>query len=109
MKWSQSHIFTLRDDPADADIPSQALMVRAGMIRKVSPGIYTYGTLALKAIRKFENIIREELGKISCNEILMPMVQPKELWEETHREEIPKSETQTLAYAFITYKRKENL
>lgn len=85
MKWSQSHIFTLRDDPADADIPSQALMVRAGMIRKVSPGIYTYGTLALKAIRKFENIIREELGKISCNEILMPMVQPKELWEETHR------------------------
>lgn len=85
MKWSQTHIYTLRDDPADADIPSQALMVRAGTIKKLAPGIYTYGTLALRALRKFENIIREELNKVGCTEVLMPMVHPKEVWQETNR------------------------
>ena len=85
MRWSKSHIYTLREDPADADIPSQALMVRAGMIRKVAPGIYTYGNLGLRSIRKFEAIVREELNRRGCQEILMPMVQPKALWQETGR------------------------
>lgn len=85
MKWTQSHIYTLKEAPADAEIISHKLMVRAGMIKKVAPGIYTYSYLGLRAIRKFESIIREELDKRSCTEVLMPMVQPRELWEETNR------------------------
>lgn len=89
MKWSDSFHKTFREAPADAEIPSHKLLMRAGLIKKVSPGIYTYGTLALKALRKVENIIREELDRIGCQEILMPMVQPKALWEETDRWQIP--------------------
>ena len=75
MRWSQSYLYTLKEAPADAEIPSHKLMVRAGLIRKVAPGIYTYGNLALRAIRRFENIVRHELDKRGCQEILMPMVQ----------------------------------
>jgi prolyl-tRNA synthetase len=85
MKWSKSYLYTLKDAPADAEIPSHQLMVRAGLIRKVAPGIYTYGNIALRAIRKLETIIREELDKRGCQEVLMPMVHPAELWEETNR------------------------
>lgn len=85
MKWSQAHIHTLKEAPADAEIPSHQLMIRAGMMKKLAPGLYTYGNLALRAIRKFENIIREELDRRGCVEILMPMVHPRELWEETNR------------------------
>lgn len=85
MRWSKAHIFTLKEAPADAEIISHKLMVRAGMIKKIAPGIYTYGNLGLRAIRKFENIIRRELNQRSCIEVLMPMVQPRELWEETNR------------------------
>lgn len=85
MKWSQSHLYTLKEAPSDAEIVSHQLLVRAGMMKKLAPGIYTYGTLALRAIRKFENIIRDELNKRGCQEVLMPMVHPKELWEETNR------------------------
>lgn len=85
MKWSKSYLYTLKDAPADAEIPSHQLMSRAGLIRKVAPGIYTYGALALRAIRKFERIIREELDRRGCQEILMPMVQPAQLWQETGR------------------------
>ena len=85
MKWSQSHIYTLKEAPSDAEIPSHKLMVRAGLVKKLAPGLYTYGPLALRAIRKFENIIRSELNKRGGTEILMPMVHPRELWEETNR------------------------
>jgi prolyl-tRNA synthetase len=85
MKWSQTHIYTLKEAPNDAEIPSHKLMVRAGLIKKLAPGMYTYGSLALRAIRKFENIVREELNKRGAVEILMPMVHPRELWEETNR------------------------
>ncbi|MFN7905759.1 MAG: proline--tRNA ligase, partial [Pseudobdellovibrionaceae bacterium] len=85
MKWSQTHLYTLKEAPSDADILSQKLLVRAGFIKKVAPGIFTYGVLGLRAIRKFENIIREELNRVGCQEVLMPMVQPRELWEETSR------------------------
>lgn len=85
MRWSQSYIFTLKDNPSDAEIPSHQLMVRGGYIRKVAPGIFTYGPLFLRALRKFEAIVREELEKEGAIEVLMPMVHPRELWEETGR------------------------
>ena len=85
MKWTQSFLYTLRDDPSDAEIPSHKLLVRAGCIRKVSQGIHTYSPFGLRALRKLEQIIREELDRVGCIEFLMPMVQPKELWEETGR------------------------
>jgi prolyl-tRNA synthetase len=85
MRWSKSFLFTLKDAPADAEIPSHILLVRGGYMRKLAPGIFTYGALLLRSIRKFENIVREELNRRGCVEILMPMVQPRELWEETGR------------------------
>ncbi|MEI7973570.1 MAG: proline--tRNA ligase [Bdellovibrio sp.] len=85
MRWSQIHLHTLKEAPADAEILSHRLLVRAGMIRKLAPGIFTYSSLFLRAVRRFENIIREELDSRGCQEILMPMVQPQALWEETHR------------------------
>lgn len=85
MRWSQAYLFTLKDAPNDAEIPSHKLMMRAGLIKKVGPGLYTYGNLALRSIRKLERIIREELDKRGAQEVLMPMVQPAELWQETNR------------------------
>ncbi|MGZ3691423.1 MAG: aminoacyl--tRNA ligase-related protein, partial [Pseudobdellovibrio sp.] len=85
MKWSKTHIYTLKDAPSDAEIPSHKLMMRSGFMKKLAPGLYTYGMLALRAIRKFENILREELNKEDAIEILMPVVHPKELWVETNR------------------------
>ncbi len=85
MKWTKSHIYTLKEAPADAEIISHKLLVRGGYVKKLAPGLYTYGHLALRAIRKFENIIRDELNKRHCVEVLMPMVHPRELWEETNR------------------------
>jgi prolyl-tRNA synthetase len=76
---------TLRETPKDADVVSQQLMMRAGMIQKQAAGIYSYFPLALRSIRKFETIIREELDKDGCQEVLMPMVQPAELWQESGR------------------------
>jgi len=84
-KWSDTYLFTLKEAPADAEIPSHKLMVRSGLIRKLAPGMYTFGTIGLRALRKFENILREELAKANCTEILMPIVHPRELWEETNR------------------------
>ncbi len=85
VKWSQSFVYTLREAPADAEITSHQLLIRGGFIKKTAPGIYTYGHLALKALRKFEDIIRDELDSRGCVEILMPMVHPRSLWEETDR------------------------
>lgn len=85
MKWSSGYLFTLKEAPADAEIPSHILLVRGGYIKKVAPGIFTYGHMMLRAIRKFERIVRDELDKRGCVEILMPMVQPRELWDETGR------------------------
>jgi prolyl-tRNA synthetase len=85
MRLSRAFIFTLREVPRDADVISQQLMMRAGMIRKVAAGIYDYLPLALRSIRKFESIVREELNRDGCQELLLPTVQPKELWEESGR------------------------
>ncbi len=85
MKQSKLLIQTLREVPRDADVVSQQLMMRAGMIQKLAAGIYSYLPLALRSIRKFEQIVREELGRDGCQELLMPTVQPSELWEESGR------------------------
>jgi len=85
MKQSKLLLQTLRETPKDADVVSQQLMMRAGMIQKQAAGIYSYFPLALRSIRKFEQIVREELEKDGCQEILMPAVQPAELWEESGR------------------------
>jgi prolyl-tRNA synthetase len=85
MKQSKLLIQTYRETPRDADVVSQQLMMRAGMIQKVAAGIYDYLPLVLRSIRKFENIVREELTRDGCQELLMPAVQPRELWDESGR------------------------
>ena len=85
MKQSKMLIHTLREVPRDADVVSQQLMMRAGMIQKLAAGIYDYLPLAFRSIRKFEEIVREELAKDGCQELLMPTVQPAELWQESGR------------------------
>src|SRR3984893_4110874 len=85
MRLSKLMLQTYREAPRDADVISQQLMMRAGMIHKVAAGIYDYLPLALRSIRKFENIVREELNRDGCQELLMPTVQPRELWDESGR------------------------
>lgn len=84
MKWTNTHIFTLRDAPADAELASHKLLMRGGYVKKIAPGIFVYNDLALRVIRKVEAIVRKEMNKYAT-EILMPMVQPRELWDETNR------------------------
>ena len=85
MRWSRTFIHTLRQDPADAEVVSHRLMVRAGMISKVAAGIYNYLPLGLRSIAKLERIIREELERAGSAELLMPAIQPAELWQESGR------------------------
>lgn len=85
MRASQFFISTLKEAPADAEIISHKLMMRAGLIKKLSAGIYNYMPMGLRVIRKIENIIREEMNRAGAIELLMPLVQPAELWEETGR------------------------
>lgn len=85
MRWTQYFINTLREVPADADIISQKLMLRAGMIRKVAAGIYTYLPLGLRSIQKLEAIVRQEMERAGSVELLMPAIQPAELWMESKR------------------------
>ena len=85
MFWSKVFLPTLKDTPQDAEVISHQLMLRAGMIRRVTSGIYTWLPIGLKVLRKVENIVREEMDASGAQEVLMPMVQPKELWEETQR------------------------
>ena len=85
MRLSQFHLATVKEVPADAEIASHRLMLRAGMIRKLASGLYTWSPLGLRVLRKVENIVREEMDRAGAIEMLMPSVQPKELWEETGR------------------------
>ena len=85
MRYSQYFIPTLKEDPADAEVVSQKLMIRAGMIRKVAAGIYNYLPLGLRCISKVENIVREEMNRAGAIELLMPAVVPAELWRESGR------------------------
>lgn len=85
MRISQFHFQTLKEDPSDAEVISHKLMLRASMIRRLGAGIYNYMPLGLRVIRKVENIIREEMNRAGAIELLMPLVQPAELWQETGR------------------------
>ena len=85
MRYTQYLLPTLKETPGDAEVISHQLMLRAGMIRKVAAGIYDYLPLGLRAIRKVEQIIREEMNRAGAIEVLMPMVVPAELWQETGR------------------------
>jgi prolyl-tRNA synthetase len=85
MKASQFLISTLKEVPADAEVISHQLMTRAGMIKKISAGIYTYMPLGLRVVRKVEAIVREEMNRAGAIELSMPLVQPAELWQETGR------------------------
>jgi prolyl-tRNA synthetase len=85
MLFSKLLLPTLKEAPQEAEVVSHQLMLRAGMIRKVASGIYTWLPLGLKVLKKIENIVREEMDASGAQEVFMPMVQPKELWEETSR------------------------
>uniref|UniRef100_A0A7V6CDC0 Proline--tRNA ligase n=1 Tax=Thermodesulfobacterium geofontis TaxID=1295609 RepID=A0A7V6CDC0_9BACT len=85
MRWSKFFIPTLREDPSEAEIISHKFLLRAGMIRKLASGIYNFLPLGFKALKKIENIVRCEMNKAGALEILMPLVQPAELWKETGR------------------------
>ncbi len=85
MKTSQYLLNTFKETPADAELISHRLMLRAGMIRKLAAGIYTWLPLGYRVLRKVENIVREEMDKAGAQEILMPAVQPAELWQESGR------------------------
>ena len=85
MRASQLLLATLKEVPSDAEVISHKLMLRAGMIRKLASGLYTWLPMGLRVLRKVENIIREEMNKAGAQEVLMPAVQPAELWEESGR------------------------
>jgi len=85
MLYSRYFIPTVKETPSDAEVVSHQLMLRAGMIRKLAAGIYNYLPLGLRSIRKFENIVREEMNRAGAIEMLMPSVQPAELWQESGR------------------------
>ena len=87
MRYSQTFVPTLKETPAEADVVSHRLMLRAGYIRKLTAGVYTYLPFGLAAIRKVERIVREEMNRAGAQELLMPMVQPADLWRETGRYE----------------------
>ena len=87
MKWTQTLIPTLREAPSDAEIVSHKLLLRAGLIRKLAGGVYTFLPLGLRALRKVEQIIREEMDRAGANEVLMPALQPPEIWEASGRAE----------------------
>jgi len=85
MKTSSFHLSTLKEVPADAEVVSHQLMLRAGLIRRLASGLYTWLPLGLRVLRKVENIIREEMNRAGALEVLMPAVQPAELWQESSR------------------------
>ena len=87
MKWTQTLIPTLREAPNDAEIVSHKLLLRAGLIRKLAGGVYTFLPLGLRALRKVEQIIREEMDRAGAIEVLMPALQPPEIWEASGRAE----------------------
>jgi prolyl-tRNA synthetase len=87
MKWTQTLIPTLREAPADAEIVSHKLLLRAGLIRKLAGGVYTFLPLGLRALRKVEQIVREEMDRAGAIEVLMPALQPPEIWQQSGRYE----------------------
>ena len=85
MRASRFFVSTLKEAPADAEVASHRLMLRAGLIKKLGAGIYSYMPMGLRVIRKVEAIVREEMNRAGAVELVMPVVQPAELWQETGR------------------------
>ena len=85
IRWTQALLNTLREAPQDAEIVSHKLMIRAGMMRKLGGGLYTYMPLGFRALRKIEAIIREEMERAGAQETLFPILQPAELWKQSGR------------------------
>lgn len=85
MRWTKTLIPTVKENPQEAEAVSHKLMVRAGLIRRLAAGAYTYLPLGLKVLKKAENIVREEMNKAGASELLMPALQPTELWKKTGR------------------------
>lgn len=84
-RLSELFVRTLRDDPADAEVPSHKLLIRAGYVRPVAPGVYSWLPLGLRVLRKIENIVREEMNAIGGQEILLPALLPRAPYETTNR------------------------
>ncbi|PLN53243.1 proline--tRNA ligase, partial [Klebsiella pneumoniae] len=85
MRTSQYLLSTLKETPADAEVISHQLMLRAGMIRKLASGLYPWLPTGVRVLKKVENIVREEMNNAGAIEVLMPVVQPSELWQESGR------------------------
>jgi len=90
MRWSQTFIPTLKETPADAEIVSHKLLLRAGLVRKLTGGLYTFLPLGMRALRKVEQIVREEMDRAGALEVLMPALQPPEIWQQSGRYESAK-------------------
>jgi prolyl-tRNA synthetase len=90
MRWSQTLIPTLKETPAEAEIVSHKLLLRAGLIRKLTGGLYTFMPLGLRALRKVEQIVREEMNRAGALELLMPALQPSDIWQQSGRYESAK-------------------
>ncbi len=90
MRWTQTLIPTLKETPAEAEIVSHKLLLRAGLIRKLTGGLYTFMPLGLRALRKVEQIVREEMNRAGALEVLMPALQPPEIWQQSGRYETAK-------------------
>src|SRR6516162_4172043 len=90
MRWTQTIIPTLKETPAEAEITSHKLLLRAGLIRKLTGGLYTFMPLGLRALRKVEQIVREEMNRAGALELLMPALQPPEIWQQSGRYETAK-------------------
>ncbi len=90
MRWSQTLIPTLKETPAEAEIVSHKLLLRAGLIRKLTGGLYTFMPLGLRALRKVEQIVREEMNRAGALELLMPALQPPDIWQQSGRYESAK-------------------
>jgi prolyl-tRNA synthetase len=88
MKASQFYISTLKEAPQEAELVSHQLMIRAGLIRRLGSGLYSWMPIGLRILKKIENIIRDEMNRAGALELLMPAIQPKELWDETNRWEV---------------------
>src|SRR4051812_24378974 len=87
MYWSRTLIPTMKETPSDAEIVSHQLLMRAGLIRKLTGGLYTFMPLGLRVLRKVEQIVREEMDRAGALEVLMPALQPPEIWQKSGRYE----------------------
>src|ERR687887_1962803 len=85
MRWSNTLIPTLKETPAEAEIISHKLLLRAGLIRKLTGGLYTFLPLGLRVLRKIERIVREEMDRAGALEVLMPALQPPDIWQQSGR------------------------